>query len=130
MDTYNVNDGTEDVLIEVSAGTAGIAESRVYLRIDGGFEKILTSGELDNGNIPSSKVKTNQELHDGLIQTRTIINFSNIPEAERPEAIKNVLLEYYLDGGPDGRQKFLASGLDILPIGDIKVVITKQIKFV
>lgn len=130
MDRYKINDSSEIVKIEVLAGTVGIAETRVYLRIAGGFEKIHTSEELNNGNIPPSKVETNENLLGALIQIRTVINFSNIPENERPKAIENILMEYYLDGGPSGRQKYLAAGLDILPVGKTIVVVTKQIRFI
>ncbi len=130
MDTYKVNDSSDEVQIEVNAGVLGIAGSNVYLRLDNGFNKILSSEEMANGSIPFSPIDENQNLSSGLIHIRTLINFSNIPEDEREQAIENILLEYNLKGGSQGLVDYVAAGLDIVIINPTMVLINKLIKFV
>ena len=130
MDNYPVNDSSNEIILEVKAGTVGICESRVYIQIVGSFVKIITSEEMNNGNIPPSKIEINKNLISSFVQIRSVLNFSNVEEGEtRKKAIETTSLGYTLNGGPEGEKQFVAQGLDILVVSDTKVVITKLIKF-
>lgn len=130
MENYSVNDSNDDIILEVRAGTVGICETRVYIRIEGSFVKIITSEEINNGNIPPSNIEINKNLINSFVLIRSVLNFSNVEEGEaRKKAIETTLLNYILNGGPEGEKKFKAQGMDILIISETKVVITKLIKF-
>lgn len=130
MDIYKVNDTTQEVKLEVQAGVLGIAESRVYLGLIGNFQKIITSEELENGNIPFARVDVNNELSNMFIHIRTVANFSNILEGdEREKAIKNMRIEYLLNGGAQGLMNYHPTSLDIVRVSDTIVFVNKLIKF-
>jgi len=130
MNTYKLDDSAKHVKLEIHAGVVGIAVTRVYLKEDGVYKKLFDSDDFSGGNIPYTKVGINSGLEDKRVKIRTNMDISNLTPEQQKKAIDNILMMYYLDGGPDGVDTYEGTAIEIDLSNPLRPLMTKTIKFV
>ncbi len=130
METYKVDTSLRHVKLQVQAGLVGRAYSRVYLKETTKYERLFDSAKGANGNILPTKVGVNSTLEENKLRIRTFIDFSNLTAEQRKKAMDNLYLVYTLTGGPDGSKHFEFTDEEVDATNPLRVIVTKNIKFV
>lgn len=127
--SYNTGQDSNQIELDVSVGTVGLANSVVQQRWSGGTHKVIRESNADSGNVPEFIAGTAAELRGSYLVVTTVIDLANIPESEWEVARKKITVFYTLDGGFSGHQYFNYDTDDqVNSQGGKIVVITKPIK--
>ena len=120
---YTLGTGSKDVYFELALGTAGIAQSLVFLSSDpSSYKKIGESSE-DSGNVAEIKLENSDDLHGKFLQVRTTIDFGTMDESQWPQLGDTIYCEYRLWGGAEGESKFEYDADDKAASDDKRIVV-------
>jgi hypothetical protein len=127
--SYNTGADTNQIELDVSVGTIGVANTVVTQRWSGGTYKIIRESDADSGNVPEFIVGTGEDVKGSYLVITTIIDLANIPPSDWEQARKKIAVFYTLDGGFSGHQYFNYDTDDMVNSQRGKiVVITKPIE--
>ncbi len=126
---YNTGQDDNQLTLEVTVGTVGVAHSVAQQRWVGGNFKPLGESNADSGNISELTAGKASDLRGSFLSIVTSIDFANIPKENWEAAAKNISNTYILEGGFSGHMEFKNDPDDqITSQGGKLVVITKLIE--
>ena len=127
--TYNTGLDSNQIELDISVGTVGVANTLVTQRWSGGTMKVIRESDADSGNVPEFVAGTAAELRNSYLVATTVIDFGNLPPTEWKQAREKIAIFYTIDGGFSGHQYFNYDTDDqVNSQGGRIVVITKPIQ--
>lgn len=90
----------------VAVSTRATAYTAVYRHLPDGTKKKIAESNLQSGNISLRNMGVASDLRGVLLEIQTRVTLSAFPQAEWPQLIKTLSVEYVLDGGQQGHINF------------------------
>ncbi len=90
----------------VTVGTPATAYTAVYRHLPDGTKKKIAESNLQSGNISLRNMGVASDLRGVLLEIQSRITLSAFPQAQWPQLIKTLSVQYELDLGSDGRIVF------------------------
>ena len=104
---FYIKEGSKaSVFLEVNVSTQGSADTFVNKRRSGGSVELLADSPKHDGIIKRQVIAKANELASSVITITTMINLENVPKQHWQAAFDNVVIDYALEGGTDGKQEF------------------------
>ena len=125
--SYNMGADTNEISLEVAAGTVGVAHSAVTQRWTGGSHEVIRESNADSGNIPKFNAGKAKDLRNSFLVVTTVVDFANIPKQNWEQAAKTLSVNYSLDGGFSGHQAFAYDSDDVVISQGGKIVVVTKI---
>lgn len=105
--SYHITTQSSNISMGVHVSTPGEASSRIFKNRSGGtLEKLTDSGSRPDGIISLGFIGDHLKLADTVLEIITIVELENVEKSLWDQVFKNIVVEYTLDGGPDGQQLY------------------------
>lgn len=125
---YDIGEDSNTIYFSMKIGTAGTAYTSVYLAQSGGQQTKLTESDSNSGDIAECNIGTAGDLRNAYLLIAISLDLNSIEEKYRDQAIKNLVIRYFMKGGVSGNQVYNHDTDDIIVIPGGKVLITKPIE--
>jgi hypothetical protein len=104
---YFIKEGSKaSIFLQVLVSTQGSADTFVNKRRSGGSVELLAESPKHDGIIKRQTIAKANELTASVITITTMINLANVPKQHWQAAFDNLLIDYIIEGGADGKQEF------------------------
>ncbi|MCC7029502.1 MAG: hypothetical protein IT257_04290 [Chitinophagaceae bacterium] len=128
---YDTGLDANSISMQVKVGTVGEAYTAAYLLRSGGQWNKITESTADSGSIKKTNIGFAADLRKSYVVVRTLIDLSNLNEAERESAANTIFIEYKFSGGFAGTQTYNFDLDDITKTPDNRFVsISKPIELI
>jgi hypothetical protein len=128
--TYFIQTSEDYITLNVSPTSIGIVSTNVQFKKAGGNVTPVGDSNDASGNIQDIKVGMSSDLLNSVLVITSIVNLAGVPENQWENTFNQLSINYQLEGGIDGIQKYNLDNDDKMQIMDNQMIVaTKAIKF-
>jgi hypothetical protein len=129
--TYEIGLDANEISIQVTAGTTGVAYTRVDMVKPGGATQTIAESDINSGNVRERNIGAAGVLRNNYIVITTNLDFSHIPADQRQAQVEHMVIQYAFKGGLEGDRVYVPDADDIVSSPDYSIVtVTKAIQLI
>jgi hypothetical protein len=119
---YETGLDANDIHINVTVGTPGVASTGIYLARSGGQRKKIAQSNYQSGNIQNTLVGKSGDVKGSYLLIMTLIDLGILEPSNWPAALSNLSISYEISGGLSGSLQYNFDTDDLHSSTDGKII--------